>query len=70
MKKLSSIKNVPENRFLVTMDISSFYTSTVLDYQFCYDFVLLTIFSTYGLVTKIRWFISFLSRNITVNPRT
>ena len=26
--KVSSIKNIPENSFLVTMDVSSFYTNT------------------------------------------
>ena len=35
-----------------------------------YGFVLLTIFSSYGQVTKARWIIEFPSHRITVNPKT
>ena len=40
-----------------------------LDYHLWYGFVLLTIFSSYGPVTRTRWIISFPSHIITVNPR-
>ena len=41
-----------------------------LDYHLWYGFVLLTIFFSYGPVTRTCWIISFSSHGITVNPRT
>ena len=51
------------------------YYSQKLDYHVRYGFVLLTIFSLYGPVTRTHWIISFpshriTSHRITVNPRT
>ena len=39
-------------------------------YDLWYDFILLTIFSSYGPVTRTLWIISFPSHRTTVNPRT
>ena len=39
-------------------------------YDLRYDFILLTIFSSYGPVTRTLWIISFPSHRTTVNPRT
>ena len=41
-----------------------------LDYHLWYGFILLTIFSLYGPLTRTRWIIPFPSRRITVNPKT
>ena len=41
-----------------------------LDYHLWYGLVLLTVFSSYGPVTRTRWIISFPSHRIAVNPGT
>ena len=45
------------------------YSKKKMDYHLWYGFVLLTIFSSYGPVTRTRSIISFPSHRVTVNPK-